>query len=141
MSSKLTGIKIKNDYSKMIIDLMNNKVETALEAIGATAERYAKEECPVDSGRLRNSITWATAENQGEGKSPASAKDYTAQAKPLNKFVYIGTNVEYAPYVEYNEKARHDPPEFGGGKAHFLRDAAVNHTDHYKEIMRSALDS
>lgn len=140
MANKITGIKVKVDNSAAVIALMHDKVQTGLEAIGAAAEGYAKKECPVDSGRLRNSITWATSESQGEGKSPASIGDYTAQAKPKRKYVYIGTNVEYAPYVEYNEKARHDPPEFGGGKAHFLRDAAVNHGDHYKEIMKAALD-
>ena len=68
---------------------------------------------------MRNSISHAVDENE--------------------MAVYIGTNVEYAPYVEYNEKARHDPPEFGGGKAHFLRDAAANHGDHYRSIMEAAL--
>ena len=46
------------------------------------------------------------------------------------------TNVEYAPYVEFNDKAHHNT-----GKAHFLRDAVQNNLDHYRAIMEAALDS
>ena len=42
-------------------------------------ENTAKENCPVDSGQLRNSITSNVSGETGE----------------------VGTNVEYAPYVEY----------------------------------------
>jgi phage gpG-like protein len=70
----------------------------------------------VDTGRLRNSITNKLGERENA--------------------VYIGTNVEYAPYVEYNDKARHYT-----GKTHFLRDAVQNHMDHYKAIMEAALKS
>ena len=135
--AKLTGIKIKNDFSKAVLAMVNDRIEIALEAVGQTAEGYAKKECPVDTGRLRNSITWATSEKQGEAnKSPkAKAKedDYKMKGKPLDKFVYIGTNVEYAPYIEY-EDMKHKT-----GNAHFLKNAATNHTDHYKEIFKKAL--
>ena len=47
--------------------------------------------------------------------------------------MYIGSNVEYAIAVEYGDK-RHDT-----GKKHFLKDAATNHNDQYKEIMKLAL--
>lgn len=107
------------DNSSEVLAAMKDQVLKALESIGQEAEGYAKDDCPVDTGRLRNSITFEVVDDE--------------------KAVYIGTNVEYAPYVEYNEKARHDPPEFGGGKAHFLRDAAANHGDHYEAIMEAAL--
>lgn len=143
MSNKITGIKVKVDNSAMIIALMHKKVELGLEAIGAEAEGYAKKNCPVDTGRLRNSITWATSESQGEAntnkhpKGPVDAEpaDYKMLGKPGGKYVYIGTNVKYAPYVEYGDKTHKT------GQAHFLRDAAVNHGDHYESIMKAALDS
>ena len=50
--------------------------------------------------------------------------------------MYIGTNVEYAPYVEYGDNATHKT-----GGAHFLRDAAAEHGEHYKQIMEAALDA
>lgn len=115
---KVVDVKIV-DNSAEVLAAMKDQVLSALESIGQEAEGYAKDDCPVDTGRLRNSI--------------AHSVDGSEMA------VYIGTNVEYAPYVEYNEKARHDPPEFGGGKAHFLRDAAADHGDHYKSIMEAAL--
>ena len=118
--AKVVSIQL-TDHSAEVLEAMRNQVILALRNIGQEAEGYAKDECPVDTGRLRNSIANKVVEEE--------------------KAVYIGTNVEYAPYVEYNEKARHDPPEFGGGKAHFLRDAVTNHTDHYKAILEAALMS
>lgn len=94
------------DNSEEVLTAEASVKEAILEAIGAQAEYYAKEECPVDTGRLRNSISHATDE----------------------EYAYIGTNVEYAPAVEFmdvNHKV---------GKAHFLRDAASTHGEEYKEI-------
>lgn len=102
------------DHSPQVLAAMKDQVARALESIGQEAEGYAKDECPTDTGRLRNSI--------------AHQVDSGEQA------VYIGTNVEYAPYVEYGEKARHPV-----GKAHFIRDAAANHGDHYKSILEATL--
>ena len=98
-------------HTSEVLAAMHEQVAIALESIGQEAEGYAKDDCPVDTGRLRNSISHAV-----EGDD-----------------VYIGTNVEYAPYVEYGDY-RHTT-----GKRHFLRDAAANHGDHYKAIMDAAL--
>lgn len=110
------GMQIINNADK-IIEAFNKQVKLGLKAIGLKAEGYAKADCPVKTGRLKNSISNAIQEDG----------------------VYIGTNVEYAPYVEYREDLRHDPPEYGGGKAHFLRDAATTHGDEYKQTMEDAL--
>jgi hypothetical protein len=103
------------DKSPEILKAMRRQVLLGLESIGQECEGYAKDDCPVDTGRLRNSIA-----HKVEGGEDT---------------VYIGTNVEYAPYVEYGEY-RHIT-----GKNHFLRDAATNHGDHYKAIMEAALES
>ena len=133
------------DYSPKIIEKMEEQVLLGLELIGQEAEKNAKNECPVDTGLLRNSITHALA-----GKAPAT-KSYKADKPDKNGVtksgtykgktpkqgnehsVYIGSNVEYALDVEYGDK-RHDT-----GKKHFLKDAATNHNDQYKEIMKLAL--
>lgn len=83
--------------------------EKGLTAIGMTAEKYAKKECPVDTGRLRNSIT------------------HTQDAV----FAYIGTNVEYAPYVELGTSRQKAQP--------YLRPAATEHTAEYKALMENSL--
>lgn len=97
-------IKI-TDNSPEVQAAFNDKIALVLGAIGEIAEGYAKEDCPVDTGRLRNSITHRT-----EGKDE-----------------YIGTNVEYAPYVELIDRYNHT-----NGKAHFLRDAATTHGEEFK---------
>lgn len=111
---KITSVRIENDHTDEAIAAMKEQVLVALRSIGQTAEGYAKDDCPVDTGRLRNSITNQVVDEE--------------------KAVYIGTNVEYAPYVEYRDNATHQT-----GKAHFLRDAAANHGDHYSAILEAAL--
>lgn len=98
-----------------LLRALPEQIALGLSMIGEEAEGYAKDECPVDTGRLRNSI--------------ANKVDKAEQA------VYIGTNVEYAVYVEYGDYTHKT------GKKHFLRDAAANHADHYESILKAALDS
>lgn len=102
------------DNSRIFVQAKNAAIAAALEAIGLTAERHAKADCPVDTGRLRNSITHMV--DDGE------------------QSVYIGTNVEYGKYVELRDSTHHI-----SGKAHFLRDAAANHGSEYRRIAEAQL--
>ena len=68
------------DHSAEVLGALDAAVGRALEKCGLVAEGYAKKLCPVDTGNLRNSITYMV--NDGE------------------KAAYIGTNSEYAVYVE-----------------------------------------
>ena len=65
------------DNSKQILSALEKGIKNGLEAIGLTAETYAKKATPVDTGRLRNSISHTV---DGEA-------------------AYIGSNVEYAAFV------------------------------------------
>ena len=67
------------DNSGEFLKALPEQIEQALAAIGLTAESYAKADCPVDTGRLRNSITHAVETEENA--------------------VYIGSNVEYAAFV------------------------------------------
>lgn len=79
--------------------------EKALSAIGVFLEGEAIVRCPVDTGRLRGSITWAIRHEHSIARSPATQED--AVDIPHDKYtLYVGTNVEYAPYVEYGAKRR-----------------------------------
>lgn len=109
---KVAAINI-TDKSREVLEAMKEQVILGLAAVGQEAEGYAKEGCPVDTGRLRNSINNAVDEEALE--------------------VYVGTNVEYAPDVEYEER----PHKVGG--AHFLRNSISDHTDAYKAILEAAL--
>lgn len=106
-------IKI-TDNSQVVRQELNEAAERALTRIGLQAETFAKKKCPVDTGNLRNSIS-NKVKTEGENA------------------VYIGTNVEYAPYVELGARGRKG--------VHFLRDAAADHTDVYKRIIEDELKS
>ncbi|MDD7665132.1 MAG: HK97 gp10 family phage protein, partial [Lachnospiraceae bacterium] len=107
------NINIK-DNSHEVLRALDSQKEAALEAIGLLAEGYAKSnltEFPrVDTGRLRNSVSHA---RNGDDE-------------------YIGTNVEYAPYVElgtgvYAETNEGQP---GGGRSEpwfYKDDKGVGH--------------
>ena len=95
------------------IKAKDEAVARALETIGLMAERYAKGYAPVDTGRLRNSITHEAVPDEGA--------------------VYIGSNVEYAPYQEFGTRYQSGTP--------FLRPAVENHLDEYKGIVESELKS
>lgn len=82
----------------------------ALEIMGGKAETYAKKQCPVDTGNLRNSITHAQVDENTEA---------------------IGTNVEYGPYVELGTYKMAAQP--------FLRPAAEEHGTEYKMIWQREL--
>lgn len=97
------------DNSKEVLDALERAKKRGLEAIGLVAEGYAKEETPVDTGRLRNSIAHTADEDAA----------------------YIGTNVEYAPYVELGARGR--PAK------NMLKRAATEHTAEYKELMEASM--
>ena len=103
-------------------DRIDRAIEKALTMIGGLIESAAKEQLTangsVDTGLLRNSITYALGgeypaaaqyTNNGNGTDKAGRKidpkegtyDTPAPADTgSERTVYIGTNVEYAPYVE-----------------------------------------
>ena len=119
-------------------DALDDAKDRALEIIGGKAEKYAKALCPVGTpestgipgyvgGRLRNSIT------------------HTVE----NDTAIIGSNVEYAPYVELGTGKHYTPPPEwiqnqaergrGIGKGFvkprpYLRPAVADHLDEYKRI-------
>ena len=97
------------DNSGLVGEEFEQAVERALTRIGLQAETYAKRECPVDTGNLRNSITNAIDD----------------------KSAYVGTNVEYAPYVELGTSRAKAQP--------FIKPAATEHSDVYKRIVQDEL--
>ena len=121
------------------------QIYLGLASIGEAAEGFAKDDCPVGTpestgiagyigGRLRDSITYATKMEQSKAGSKAQAGDSKTRSRPEELSLYIGTNVEYAIYVETMDSVKHKT-----GKAHFLRDSAANHSEAYKRIMLAAL--
>ena len=97
------------DNTDEVLSALEKAKKRGLEAIGLVAEGHAKKITPVDTGRLRNSISHATDDDAA----------------------YIGTNVEYAPYVELGTRGR-------DGK-HMLQRAASEHSAEYKKLMEDSL--
>lgn len=104
-------VTVKQDNTGQVVDGIDSAIDAALEKIGLLAENYAAKKCPVDTGNLRRSITYEvdTADNA----------------------VYIGTNVEYAPYVELGTSRQKAQP--------FLRPAASEHSAQYRQVLKKAL--
>ena len=147
------------DYSDEVIAAINEKVNLALNLMGEVVEGYAKEDCPVDTGLLRNSIThtlggqsmsFSYHASYGTNRNKAG-KRYTARAKNAGSVgfgtvsgsvggesdnsCYVGTNVEYGPAVEFGEYAHKS------GKAHFLRDGATNHIAELRDVAQNTLST
>ncbi|MBQ2289680.1 MAG: HK97 gp10 family phage protein [Bacteroidaceae bacterium] len=120
------------DHTAEVLGEFNADKAAALEAIGIVAEAYAKMKTPVDTGRLRNSISHAVSGDD----------------------VYIGTNVQpYAIFVELGTgiyasdgQGRKTPWAYydRNGKLHYtrgikphhmLKKAATEHTEEYKRIL------
>ena len=98
------------DNTEQVTSAMKSAVEAALEEIGLVAEGAAKRLCPVDTGRLRNSITHALMGDDS---------------------VAIWTNVEYAPYVHEGTSRHKGVP--------FLTQAAQNNKGRFESILRKHL--
>ena len=106
-------LEIRENNTEQVAAALNSAIAKALTKIGQQAEGNAKLICPTDTGRLKNSIT-----NQIDMQENA---------------VYIGTNVEYAPYVELGTR-RQDPHPY-------LRPEASEHGEEYRAILKSCLES
>lgn len=76
------------------IDNLNQKAANAIQGAGINTEAYAKQDCPVDKGRLRSSISY----------------------KPVSRHrCTVGTNVKYALPVEKGHVTR-NPNVFVAGR-------------------------
>lgn len=145
------------DHSAEVIARVQEKVNLALNLMGEVVEGYAKENCPVDTGLLRNSITHTlggaqlsssyhasygsnynkSGKRYGAGSTKAGSVGigrYTGtMGSSGDNSCYVGSNVEYAPAVEFKDMAHKV------GKAHFLRDAGQNHIDELRDVAQKTL--
>lgn len=165
MSKDLGGV-VFNDYSDEVLDAMQDAVLRALTRIGMQAEGYAKDLAPVDTGLLKNSITYAVsgeapAITSYEADNPKSGRKnrgtYTGKAPedPKGASVYIGTNVEYAVYQEcgtgsnteggrptnwiYQDDDGNTHMTGGNTAKPFLKPAVADHAQTYRNIIEDEL--
>lgn len=142
------------DNSEKVKNNVGLLTEQALTIVGGLVESYAKLELErnphrVDTGLLRNSITYAlagepTAISGYSGDRPSQYKNdnvvptgtYSGTApadndKKNKHTVYVGTNVEYAPYV-HEGTTRMSPN-------HFLRNACQNNRAQIEATLKGRL--
>lgn len=109
--AKVVEVTIE-DNSEEVLESMNEQVLAWLEAIGEDAAGTAADKAPVDTGRLKGSISSAVVADE--------------------KAAYIGTNVEYAPYQEFGTSR-------GIKGKHFLQFGATAHQAEYKSLLEQYL--
>ena len=120
--AKVVDVKIE-DNSEEVLEAMNEQVLDWLEAIGEDAADTAARMAPVGTpestgipgyigGTLKNSISSAVVESENA--------------------VYIGTNVEYAPYQEFGTSR-------GIKGKHFIQFGATAHQAEYKSLLEQYL--
>lgn len=130
------------DNSKEYKELLAKAIRRGLRAIGMTAETYAKETCPVDTGYAHNSITHALAGESAaissykadrgkNGKPPKTGKYSGTMGEIEDNYVAIGSNVEYFPFIEEGARGRE--------ARHTLRRAATEHKDEYKQLLTDSI--
>ena len=120
--------KLTNDNTKAILKATDEAIYDALDIIGNKAADYAAALAPVKTSNLKQNIESRVVMDE--------------------KAVYVGTAVEYAPYVEFGhhqQVGRYVPAigkrlvrEFVPAKP-FLKPAIQNHLDEYKHILETEL--
>ena len=109
----MSGINVsfKAEYKSHEAERMKelvDKIQKGLQKAVLVVERQAKEDCPVDTGRLRASITSEVSGDEGK----------------------VGTNVEYAADVEFGTVRQSAQP--------FLFPALEKNRDKIKELIGGA---
>lgn len=114
----MAGISIVfTDNLQEVLRALDGAIETGLAKIGAAAQGYAKDNTPVRTGTLRDSIG--------------------VEVKSDEKAAYIGTMVDkfpdkpYGKYVELGARGRPG--------VHMLQSAASEHGSEYKQIMEDSM--
>ena len=133
------------DNSDRALNKLERVKARILTIIGLKAEKYAKKLCPV-----------GTTESTGKkGYRGGTLRDsINFRVDEAEKTLEVGSNVEYAPYVELGTGPHFvPPPEWerfeaekgkGVGKAYvkprpFIRPAIEEHRDEYKKIAEREL--
>ena len=104
---KLNGVSRAKSRVKALKQISQKQIAEGVNRAAAIVEGGAKADCPVDTGLLRGSIHI----------TPADVKGSSISAQ-------VGTNVEYAPYVEFGTGARGGYNYPTKMKLHYSKDVA-----------------
>ena len=112
-----TNSIVFTDNLDEVLSAIDSAITAGLVEIGAKAQGYAKDNTPVRTGTLRDSIG--------------------VEVEPNEKAAYIGTMIDkfpeepYGKYVELGAR--------GNSGVHMLKRAATEHTEEYKKLMEDSM--
>jgi len=89
-----------------ILKIIEQGVEAGIATICSNVRSQAVVDAPVaikNGGRLKSSITWKTEKSDGGG-------DWSGMPQPKKLEGYVGSNVEYAVYVEFGTRYMRPQP-------------------------------
>lgn len=125
------------DNSREVLAAVPKAIARALWACGSQAADDAAGRAPVDTGLLKNSITFAVGGGQANktayhadkpDKSGVTRSGRYSGSVPAGNYVLIGSNVEYAASQELGNSRGIRPK-------HFLKDAVANGKGRIKELI------
>ncbi len=126
---QVSDIEFKS-YKAEIAKIAESDILAWLAAIGEDASHTAAEKAPVDTGRLKNSISWATQQAHGGGTS-------VPNNTPEKNSVYIGTNVKNEKGVNYAIYQELGTSRIAG--KHFLQFGATAHANEYGKLLENLM--
>jgi len=140
-------MSIIKDNTKGVLEEADKRIKKALRKAALMVERSAKKEAPVLTGTLKRSIisNWygasaarqiAWSDELKVVKDKKTGQPRTVRVKagksriepPKSRMAIVGTNVEYAPYVEMGTR-------FWPGKP-YLRPALEMNKDKIKQLFK-----
>jgi hypothetical protein len=112
-----TNSIVFTDNLDEVLSAIDSAITAGLVEIGAKAQGYAKDNTPVRTGTLRDSIG--------------------VQVKPSEKEVYIGTMIDKFPDEPYGKHV--ELGARGTKGVHMLQRAATEHTSEYKRLLEDSM--
>lgn len=139
----MSNVRI-NDHSNEYMDDVQRALTAALDAVGSFISDEAADELEnsprrVDTGLLKNSITWALdgeapaiqSYSSDDGSKSGSYSGTADKESGKNRSVTIGTNVEYGEYV-HDGTVNMSPNRF-------LKNAVVRNKDQITQYIKDAM--
>lgn len=148
----MDGVEFE-DNSEEILRMFAKVRSDALDLMGQKAVGYAKKLCPV--GNVDSVGGWAKNNKSGKAVYRGGTLRNSITYEVSGDELLIGSNVEYAPYVELGTGPHFKPPpeweQFdaprGKGIGHsyvkprpFLRPAIEDHKREYEDIFRRVIE-
>lgn len=129
-------IALENELKNLKKEIVNEVYEKFITMARVEIETVAKQNVPVDSGRLRASITTLTKESNTYSYTDREGNSFDGRLKSVQPQAYdviVGTNVEYAMKIHERGGGGEFAGRTSGGQKnpkgygrYYLRDAFEN---------------